>query len=216
MAVHASAGEPGAEVLAVNLLKSGGVIAVPTDTIYGLACDATSIVAIEKLYAIKCRNEEKPVAICLGDISDVKVWAKVEHLPKGLLESLFPGPVTLILNCANKLDASLSSKGKVGIRIPDYSFIRSVARGLKRPIALTSANISSEPSSLTIFEFEQLWSRIDAVFNGGNLGEDDVNRTGSTIIDLSQIGTYFIVRQGIAVNPTIRILQQFGLISQYE
>lgn len=216
MAVHVSTREPGADILAINFIKSGSVIAVPTDTIYGFACDATSIASIEKLYAIKCRNEEKPVAICLGDISDVKVWAKVEHLPKGLLENLLPGPVTLILNCANKLDASLCCKGKVGIRIPDCSFIRSVARGLKRPIALTSANISSHPSSLTIFEFEELWDKIDAVFNGGNLGKDDVNRKGSTIIDLSQSGSYAIVRQGIAFNPSTRILQQFGLINQYE
>jgi tRNA threonylcarbamoyl adenosine modification protein (Sua5/YciO/YrdC/YwlC family) len=128
MALHVPIGDQNAEFLAVDLLKSGGVIAIPTDTVYGLACDATNITSVNRLYTVKCRNEEKPVAICLGNVSEINAWAKVEHLPKGLLETLLPGPVTLILTCANKLDKSLSFHGKVGIRIPDYRFIRAVTK----------------------------------------------------------------------------------------
>ncbi|XP_044256165.1 yrdC domain-containing protein, mitochondrial [Tribolium madens] len=216
MALHVPIGDPNAEVLAVDVLKLGRVIAVPTDTVYGLACDATNLTSVNKLYSIKGRNEHKPVAICLGDVLEVKTWAKVEHLPKGLLESLFPGPVTVILTCANKLDKSLSFNTKVGIRIPDYHFIRALARGLGRPLALTSANLSNEPSSLTIHEFQDLWDKLGAVFDGGKLGNDDLRRRASTVIDLSECGLYTIVRQGIAVDKTIAILHRFGLFNKHE
>nr|XP_001811736.2 PREDICTED: yrdC domain-containing protein, mitochondrial [Tribolium castaneum] len=216
MALHVPIRDPHAEALAVDLLKSGRVIALPTDTVYGLACDATNITSINKLYSIKGRNEAKPVAICLGDVPQVKAWAKIGHLPQGLLESLLPGPVTVILTSASTLDKSLSFNAKVGIRIPDYHFIRALARGLGRPLALTSANLSNEPSSLTINEFQDLWAQVGAVFDGGNLGLDDSRRRASTVIDLSECGLFTIVRHGIAVDKTVAILHKFGLINKHE
>lgn len=211
MALHISIDNADAESCAVDLLKSGKIIAVPTDTVYGLACSATNKDAINRLYLIKARNENKPVAICVGKVSDVKRWAIVSHLPKGLLSALLPGPVTLVLNCANKLDQSLSLCGKVGIRIPDYPFIRNVANGLDCPIALTSANISSEPSSVKIQEFRPLWDKISGIFDGGILGVDDSNRGASTVVDLCDHGFYKIIRNGIAGNETTYILEKFGL-----
>lgn len=198
-----------AEAIAINLLKTGKVVAVPTDTLYGLACSATNIDAINKLYAIKHRNENKPVAICVGRVSDVQKWAYVSHLPDGLLSALLPGPVTLILQCINKLDKSLSHNGTVGIRIPDYSFIRNVANGLNCPLALTSANISSKPSSIKVEEFQSLWNQVAAVFDGGILGSGD--RRGSTIVDLSIAGYFRIIREGIAAGEVSKILRLFGL-----
>ncbi|KAL3283788.1 hypothetical protein HHI36_017958 [Cryptolaemus montrouzieri] len=212
MAAHVNIASSKAENCAVRLLKSGGVIALPTDTIYGIACDATNTVAINKLYSIKCRNESKPLAICLGDVCDVQNWGIVDHLPVDLLSKLLPGPVTLILQSVNNfLDKSLTYQGKVGIRIPDYDFIRSVANGLGTPLALTSANISSEPSSLRIEEFQVLWDKLDGIFNGGNLSDNATNRGGSTIVDLSKTGYYNIVRNGMALENTILILNKFGL-----
>lgn len=199
--------------LAIKYLKQGQVVAVPTDTVYGLACNAYDISAINKLYAIKQRNENKPVAICVGRVKDVKTWAVVDHLPNGLLSALLPGPVTLILTCANKLDKSVVFNGKVGIRIPDYSFIRDLANGLGKPLALTSANLSNEPSALTVDEFKVLWDKVSGVFDGGRLGLD---RSASTIVDLSKPGTYHILREGIALKETTSILTKFGLVIQNE
>lgn len=198
-----------AETIAINLLKSGKVVAVPTDTLYGLACSAINIEAVNRLYAIKRRNENKPVAICVGRVSDVQRWACVGHLPDGLLSALLPGPVTLVLQCINKLDKSLSHNGKVGIRIPDYSFIRNIANGLNTPLALTSANISSEPSAIKVEEFQPLWSKISAIFDGGSLGSGD--RCGSTVVDLSVTGYFHIIRPGVAASEVERLLQIFGL-----
>lgn len=200
-----------AETLAYNLLKTGKVIAVPTDTVYGLACSAVNISAINKLYCIKQRNEDKPVAVCVGEVCDVQRWACINHLPEGILAALLPGPVTLILKCANKLDKSVSSYGKVGIRIPDYSFIRVIAKKLKCPLALTSANISSQPSAINVEEFQLLWNKVDAVFDGGCLGIDSSSRKGSTVVDLSVAGQYSVIRAGVAHIETINILHKFGL-----
>lgn len=201
-----------AELEGVRLLKAGSVIAVPTDTVYGLTCDATCITAINKLYEIKGRHENKPLAICLGEVEQVKDWAVVDHLPKGLLSALLPGPVTLILSCANKLDKSLNSRGKVGIRIPDYEFIRHLSIKLGKPLALTSANLSSQPSSVIIDEFKEIWCKLSAIFDGGHLG---LNHSASTIIDLSNSGKYLILREGVALEETKRILKQFQLKNLY-
>lgn len=213
MAEHICITGSGAVQSAIEFLKGGFVIAVPTDTVYGLACDATDTQAIHNLYNIKCRNENKPVAICLGEISDIKLWANTKHLPSTLLTYLLPGPVTLILHSINKLDNSLCYKGKVGIRIPDYNFIRDLASGLGKPLALTSANLSNEPSAVSTLEFKAVWHKIPAVFDGGLT---NTNRSGSTIIDLSGLGTYQIVREGVAYNETISILEKFGLKRQHE
>lgn len=201
-----------AETCAIRILKSGGVIALPTDTIYGVACDATNVNAISKLYSIKHRDENKPLAICLGNVDDVKKWAIVSHLPSGLLQELLPGPVTLILRTVSEnLDKSLVCCGKVGIRIPNYSFIRTISNGLGKPLALTSANLSAQPSSVRIEEFQALWDKLDCVFDGGDLSKSTINRSGSTIVDLSIKGVYSIVRSGMALENTCSILNSFEL-----
>lgn len=197
---------------AKKILKAGGVIAIPTDTVYGFACDAANDKAIKQLYTIKERNENKPLAICLGEINQLKNWAVVDHLPNDLLENLLPGALTLILKCSNnKLDKSLTYQSKVGIRIPDYQFIRNLATKLKSPLALTSANISSEPSSIKIDEFKILWNKLDGVFDGGDLNKINIDRRASTIVDLSYLGHYKIIRKGAALNKTLNILNRFGL-----
>lgn len=200
-----------AEAIAIDLLKSGKVIAVPTDTLYGLACSATNIDAINNLYRIKCRNENKPVAICVGRVCDVEKWAFINHLPDGLLSALLPGPVTVVLHCINKLDKSLSHNGKVGIRIPDNNFIKNIVNGLDYcPLALTSANVSSEQSSLKIEEFKPLWNKVGAVFDSGCLSCSG-DRRGSTVVDLSISGYFSVIRKGVAVVEVSKILQIYGL-----
>lgn len=216
MALPISALDDTAVELAQKLIKSGEVIALPTDTIYGFACSAIDVNAIDRLYGIKRRNENKPVAVCVGQVGDIQKWAYISHLPECLLSALLPGPVTLVLKCVNKLDKSVVHHNKVGIRIPDHNFIRAIANGLNCPLALTSANISSEPSPLCVTDFEPLWSKVAAVFDGGSLGVADYNRQGSTVVDLSITGFYKIIRPGVAYSETVLILQKFGLKLYHE
>lgn len=205
--------EKGAVQLAAELLKAGHVIALPTDTIYGLACSANNPEAIKKLYDAKGRNEEKPVAICVSDYEDFKHWGEADHLPIELIKKLLPGAVTIVLRKSQYLNNPFLNHGnpKIGIRIPDFNFIRDVCRAFNQPMALTSANRSSEKSSLNVEEFEILWPQLGAVFDGGALSESEENRAGSTVIDLSELKSGKVIRQGISYKSTLELLKQFKI-----
>ncbi|KAG6446781.1 yrdC domain-containing protein, mitochondrial [Manduca sexta] len=199
---------------AAEYVMNGHVIAVPTDTIYGLACSANCPEAIQKLYTIKGRDSAKPVAICVTYITDVRKWGEAEHLSDQLLQHLLPGPVTVVLTKTKNLDNPYlnPSTMKIGIRIPNHDFINKMTKIFNMPVALTSANFSNEPSTLSIKEFEHLYDHLGAVFDGGILSKGlDQNRTGSTVIDLSNKGFYEIIRRGISYEKVIGILESFGL-----
>lgn len=199
---------------AAELLANGHVIAVPTDTIYGLACSANCPEAIRKLYTIKGRDSTKPVAICVTYANDLRKWGEADHLSDSLLHSLLPGPVTIVLERTRYLDNPfLNPKTtKIGIRIPKHKFMNSVTKIFDMPVALTSANFSNEPSTLSIKEFEHLYGHLGAVFDGGVLSHGlDQNRTGSTVIDLSINGHYKIIRKGISYEKIFKILENHGL-----
>lgn len=201
---------------AANLLESGQVIALPTDTVYGLACSANDPTAIQRLYSIKGREENKPVAICVAEFSDLRHWGQADHLPDELLKQLLPGPVTIVVNKSSNLDNPFLNPGvpKIGIRIPDFDFIRDVSRAFRFPVALTSANKSSEQSTLNVREFEKLWSVLGAVFDGGQLGMREEQRAASTVVDLSQEGLYKVIRKGVAGQHTVRVVEQFGFVER--
>ncbi|XP_072934197.1 threonylcarbamoyl-AMP synthase [Epargyreus clarus] len=213
MAPVISCKEEHSHVKAAEFLTNGHVIAVPTDTIYGLACSANCPKAIKKLYSIKGRDSAKPVAICVTRISDVRKWGVSEHLSDDLLHSLLPGPVTVVLEKTKLLDNPFlnPSTTKIGIRIPNHKFMNSVTEMFDMPVALTSANFSNEPSTLSIKEFEHLFYHLGAVFDGGILSQLEQNRTGSTVIDLSNCGHYNIIRKGISYEQIIHILDSYGL-----
>ncbi|XP_031487036.1 uncharacterized protein LOC116255383 isoform X1 [Nymphaea colorata] len=196
---------------AVHALKSGQVIAVPTDTLYGLACDACSVDAVNRIYEIKGRKLTSPLAICVGKVSDICRFAVTENLPNDLLESLLPGPVTVVLlrgdssNLEESLNPGLDS---IGIRVPDATFIQAVAQGFGSAIALTSANLSGQPSSVDIKDFEDLWPLCAHIYDGGQL---PVGRSGSTVVDLTNPGKYKILRPGSALEETGNVLRRFNL-----
>lgn len=194
------------------LLKNDCVIAVPTDTVYGLAASAHSRVAIERLFAIKERDHSKTSAICLGDLDQVAEYGQLT-ISRELLAELLPGAVTLFFKQSpeHRLNEYLSSSNElVGVRIPDHDFIRDVCRKFG-PLALTSANISAQASCSEISEFSELWPKLDAIFDGGRLGEIDPDRLGSTIVDLSVPGKYRIVRDGCIYQHVVHLLNKHGL-----
>jgi tRNA threonylcarbamoyl adenosine modification protein (Sua5/YciO/YrdC/YwlC family) len=194
----------------VDVLGRGGVIAVPTDTIYGLASSAVSQSAIDKIYHIKMRTTARPLAVCVGNVEDINKWAH-STVSDDLLSKLLPGPVTIILKKRETLSTNLHSADEtLGFRIPDSSFIMRLARKFDYPIALTSANISNQQSTLCIEEFESLWSKLDLVIDGGKI--ERTSREGSTVVQLSKEGYYSIVRRGCAYEDTVSVLQRYGLV----
>jgi len=193
-------------LLARNVLTSGQMIGLPTDTIYGLAVSATNDCAIKQLYDLKTRDSCKPIAICVSDVHQIGKWCELT-VTEELLHDLLPGAVTLVFKRSAQLNANLNPGHElVGIRIPDHHFIRDLCR-LCGPLALTSANISSETSCLTVNEFSHLWPQLAAVFDGGQLGRCDPQRLGSTVVDLSVKNSFKIIRNGCALNTTLEVLQ---------
>lgn len=192
-------------------ISSGGLIATPTDTVYGIACDAQNISAISKIYEIKGRDVNKPVAICVSQIDQVYTWGKV-HVPRTLLQDLLPGPVTLVFERQSELNPNLNPHTNlIGIRIPDHHFIRQLADLNNGPVALTSANFSNDPSTLEVTEFKTMWPFLQHIFDGGRLStcqESEVAaRAGSTVIDLSIPGSFRIIRNGSAYSKCFNILK---------
>ncbi len=161
---------PDAIAFAVSLLRSGHVIAVPTDTVYGVASDGLNPDAIRRLYEVKERPADKPIPLLLADIDDV--WHVIRSFPAGahrLAQAFWPGPLTLILPARPELPGVLLAGGDtVGVRIPAHNDLRKLIRRLGRPLAATSANLSGHPPALTAQDvLEQLGGRIPLILDGG-------------------------------------------------
>ncbi|XP_039973146.1 yrdC domain-containing protein, mitochondrial [Xiphias gladius] len=214
---HREGQTDGAEILSctVKALKEGHVVAVPTDTIYGLACLAQNSEAIRKTYDIKGRNGQKPLAICVGEIQDIYKYCKVK-VEKELLGDLLPGPVTLVFERSEILNTDFNPfTSLVGVRIPDHGFMRRLCQMCGEPLALTSANISSHTSTVEVHEFQELWPKLAVVVDGGPIG--DQSRLGSTVVDLSVHGKYHIIRPGCALSSTVDVLERkYGLSEDSE
>ncbi|GER34824.1 threonylcarbamoyl-AMP synthase [Striga asiatica] len=197
---------------AIEAVRAGKVIAVPTDTLYGFACDACSMEAVHRIYDIKGRKHTSPLAISVGDVQDIPRFATTDHLPPGLLESLLPGPVTVVLKRGESsiLEKSLNpGLDSIGVRVPDSNFIRLICRGSESALALTSANLSGQPSSLDVKDFEILWGHCACIYNGGVIPS---SRAGSTVVDLTKLGQYKILRPGSAEEETVATLERYGLV----
>ena len=191
-------------------LRRGGVIAVPTDTIYGFAASAANGDAVRRLYEIKGRRAGVPLAIAVGDVRDVGTYGDDGHLREGALARLLPGPTTVLLR-RRRGDAGRATPelnpgvDLIGIRVPAHDFVREVCRAHGGAIALTSANRSGETSATAAEEFAELWDACDEVFDGGAI---PAKRLGSTIVDLSSRANDFaIVRAGERCDELVRVLE---------
>ena len=153
---------------AAALIRSGGVIAFPTDTVYGIGVSAFHENAIEKIYQVKGRSTLKAIPILLGDPENAEqITPPLSAAVKGLTEEFWPGALTLVLPLLPTLPGNLSPTPTIGLRVPDHKFTRALLRATG-PLAATSANLSGEPSALTAAEvLAQLGSRVDLILDGG-------------------------------------------------
>lgn len=193
---------------AAAALSLGNVVAVPTDTLYGVACCANSREGVAAIYELKKRQLSSPLAICVSDWFYVCRYGYTAHIPEELLQDLLPGPFTVLVT--RRKNAPLHPDlnpgvASIGIRVPDNAFIREVCREHDGALALTSANLSGTTSTLRVEEFRDLWPALEAVFDGGLLPS---SRAGSTIVDLTVPGTYRIIREGSALELGTRILEE--------
>lgn len=153
---------------AADILKRGGVIAIPTDTVYGFAAPVHDEAAIARLYQIKERDQRKSIAVLLGDAAQAHLVAhEFPAKAQRLAEKYWPGALTIIIRKKAGLPADLTSNDLVGLRIPDHEWTRELIRQTG-PLAVTSANISGQPPAGSIEEFaDELGPQLDLIVDGG-------------------------------------------------
>ena len=184
--------------LAAEFLRSDGVVAYPTDTLYGLGCDSLSPKALARLLRVKGRSDDKGLPLLLADPDDVELVARPDspHF-HALANAFWPGPLTLVVEPVPGLPGPvLGPTGAVGLRVPDHEVPRALARALGKPIVGTSANPSGGPDPLTAQDVERtLGGAIDYIVDGGPARRGQP----STVVDITGERPK-ILRVG-AINP---------------
>jgi L-threonylcarbamoyladenylate synthase len=167
----------------IAILKKGGVIAFPTDTVHGLGASIAIDSAVERVYRIKGRPRHMALPLLLGDLSQLeKVAISIPASARLLAENFWPGPLTLVLFKSDAVSDIVSGGGKtVAVRIAAHPTPTALARGLGTAITGTSANLSGQPSALTAEEARaQLGNRVDLIIDGECPGGKE-----STIVDFT-------------------------------
>lgn len=177
---------------AVDILKEGGIIIYPTDTVYGIGCDIFNKEALERIFRIKNPEHTKLFSFICSDLKDISKYARVTDYAYRTMKHLLPGPYTFILPAAKLVPKKLWSKRKtVGIRVPDHTITLKLAEGLGNPIVSTSATnkngeILFDPEDIRAY-FDK---RVDLMLSAGNLKGEP-----SSIIDLSEAEPE-VIREG--------------------
>lgn len=194
---------------AVEILKVGGVVAFPTDTVYGLGGDVFNIEVAERIYKLKRRPRHLPLPVLLADSTQTAFVAEsVSGIACFLMERFWPGGLTLVLPKNSSIpDIITAGSSKIAVRVPDHIVPVSIIRGLGGPIIGTSANVSDRPSPVTAEEVEQqLGSQVDLIIDKGK-------RPGgleSTVVDVAG-DTPIILRHGVISEEDInRACQEYA------
>lgn len=167
---------------AVRVLRRGGLVAYPTDTLYGLGADPRRAEAVERLFRAKGRAAEKAVPLVAADLRQVEGQVGVlTPLARRLATRFWPGPLTLVIAAAATLDGRLLAQGDtVAVRVPDLPLARALARGLDAPLTATSANRSgATPPTTAAATVSALGSSVALVLDGGSATAAEP----STIVD---------------------------------
>ena len=162
------ADSPDAIDLALDVLNNSGLVAFPTDTVYGVGALVYDGAAVESIYIAKNGPTEKAIPVLIADAEDMdKVGMDIPDIARRIAARFFPGPLTCIIPKQPTLPSAVSATSTVGVRAPDHDVARALLRAAG-PMAVTSANISGQPSPSTAEEvFAQLNGRIELIIDGG-------------------------------------------------
>ena len=168
----------------VSILKQGGIIAYPTDTVYGLGASAFIAGAVQRIFTVKERPSDMPLPLLLAETSQIRELA--EYVPENawsLIETFLPGGLTLVLPAAGSVPEIITAGGlTVALRIPAHPVPLAIIKGLGAPLVGTSANLSGRPSVMTATEVQsQLGDKVDFIIDGGKCP----GGIESTIIDMT-------------------------------
>lgn len=184
--IHTDPTHPDPEVIerAGRVLRAGGLVVIPTETVYGLAADALNPEAVGRLRAAKGRPDTKPLPVMLADSGGMAGFARdIPPTAFPLAGAFWPGPLTLVLRADDRVSEAIhAGSGKVGLRVPDNAVAQGILRAAGRPLVLTSANLSGGADATTAGEaMEALGGRVDLIVDAGpsRLGRP------STVLDLT-------------------------------
>ncbi|MFA5929965.1 MAG: L-threonylcarbamoyladenylate synthase [Candidatus Micrarchaeia archaeon] len=164
---------------ALAAITAGGIVLYPTDTLYGMGCDATNAAAVKRLRALKRRDAGKPLSILVPDFAMLLRFCKPSSAQEKILHELLPGPYTFILPLKQRLPVSETLEA--GVRVPEHAFMRAVGKAAGVPIVTTSANFSGEGDAAELSGVAQeILSGCDLAVDGGRCKYAQ----GSTVIDL--------------------------------
>jgi tRNA threonylcarbamoyl adenosine modification protein (Sua5/YciO/YrdC/YwlC family) len=180
----------------VESLQRGEVVALPTDTFYGLAVDPVNLRAVDNIYELKSRARHKPLSLLIADVAQAYEVARGIGSAFDLLaEKFWPGPLTLIVKAGSKLPLRVTANtGNVALRVPEAPICRAVVAELGLPITATSANLRGLPEcTYAACVREQFGSKIPLIVDGGPTARS----VATTIVDLSGgDGAWMILREG--------------------
>jgi L-threonylcarbamoyladenylate synthase len=188
---------------AADAIRSGQVVAYPTDTLYGLAVDPLSVVALERLFRLKGRDSDRAVALIAADGDQVAHVAEISPLAARLAARFWPGPLTLLLPARPSLAPAVVRDGLVGVRVPDHAVARTLARLAGCPVTATSANPSGDPGTPDPDRVARLLPKVDVLVDAGT----SPGGNPSTIVNVSG-ATVELVRAGAIAWE--RVLESIG------
>ena len=179
---------------AASVLRKGGLVAFPTDTLYALGADASNPLAVRRVFAAKGRSLRSPIPLLVADLRmAIQLVGELPEAAVRLAERYWPGPLTLVLQAPRGICALLTAgTGRIGLRVPDAAVALALIRHFGSPVTGTSANRSGGNNPLDAHEvLRQLGDQVDLILDGGPVAEG----SPSTVVDVT-ISPPVIVRQG--------------------
>ena len=190
---------------AVKLLKAGGVVVFPTDTLYGLGADVFSIAALERLFSIKGRPAALALPVLVNSTAQVEMVARFTSIGSRLAEQFWPGPLSLVLPRQGHLpDLVTGGRDTVAVRMPDHQVPLALAGQLHGPVTGTSANLSGGPDSYSLDALEeQLGGKVDYIMRSGPPPQG----TASTVVDVTGDSPQLIREGAISLKRVLSALE---------
>ncbi len=189
--------------LIVGDLKNGKIMIYPTETVYGIGCDAFNDTAVNRIFEIKKRPLSKSLIVLIEDIEMVKeLVVEIKPVAKELIMAFWPGPLTMIFKAKSGINKLLTGKtGTIALRQSPYPLLESIFEDFHHPIVSTSANISNEKPAASIQDIPTfITDKVDLIIDGGR-----INNIPSTVIDVTDNKIVY-VREGVVKKTSIERL----------
>jgi tRNA threonylcarbamoyl adenosine modification protein (Sua5/YciO/YrdC/YwlC family) len=206
--IHPDEPEPELINQVVSNLYRGNVVALPTDTFYGLAVDPVNLKAVDRIYELKTRARHKPLSLLIAEVAQAyEIARQLDSAFDRLAEKFWPGPLTIVVKAGSKLPLRVTANtGNVALRVPEAAIPRAVVTRLGLPITATSANLHDYPEcTYANCVREQLGDKLPLIVDGG----PTARAIPTTIVDLSGGGnSWMILREGAIPTHEIALALQ--------